>query len=201
MAFKAPYLPYEELRIRADAFLTQYHPTRSIPVPIEEIIEIQFRMDIVPMPGLGNIDVLAYLSQDLKEIRVDESIQRERPRVYRLSIAHELAHKILHAEVFRELKFSNVDGWKHLISDVIPEDQYGYLEFHAYSFAGLILVPPAELRNALFDYIEPAQAAGVDFDDIGNGARDSAEFHVAGIFDVSPTVIHRRIEFDKLWHG
>ena len=80
MAFKALFLRYDDLRNRAEEFLAIYNPDRTIPVPIEEIIEFQFGMDIVPMP------VVAYLSQDLKEIRVDEFVQRNRPSRYRLSL-------------------------------------------------------------------------------------------------------------------
>jgi hypothetical protein len=200
LAFKAPFLRYDDLRKCAEDFLAKYNPKRTIPVPIEEIIEFQFGMDIVPMPGLGHFDIVAYLSQDMQEIRVDDFVQRERPNRYRLSLAHELAHKLLHAEVFREFRFTDIESWKSLISDAIPEDQYGYLEFQANSFAGLVLAPAPELRNAFFDYVEPAQEGGVDFDEIGNGAREAAETHIARIFQVSATVIHRRIEYDGLWH-
>jgi Zn-dependent peptidase ImmA (M78 family) len=86
------------------------------------------------------------------------------------------------------------------MTEVIPADQYGYLEYHANSFAGLVLVPKQELRDAFFDYVEKGQGVGVDFDELGNGAREAAEEHIAGIFDVSAEVVHRRIEYDKLWH-
>ncbi len=47
-----PHLSYDQLRRHADAFLTKYHPTQQIPVPIEQIIEFQLHLDIVPLPGL-----------------------------------------------------------------------------------------------------------------------------------------------------
>ena len=70
MAFKAPFFRYEDLRRCAEAFLLEHHPGREIPVPIERIVDIQFGIDIVPMPGLGNFDTVAYLSHNLTEIRV-----------------------------------------------------------------------------------------------------------------------------------
>jgi hypothetical protein len=48
--FAAPYLSYEDLRQKADEFLAAHHPKGAIPVPIEEIIEMQLGIDIVPMP-------------------------------------------------------------------------------------------------------------------------------------------------------
>ncbi|MBI2478779.1 MAG: hypothetical protein HYV60_09140, partial [Planctomycetia bacterium] len=49
---KAPILSYDDLRRRADEFLTEHNPSRTVPVPIEEIIEFELGMDIVPTPGL-----------------------------------------------------------------------------------------------------------------------------------------------------
>jgi hypothetical protein len=36
----------------AEDFLATYHPDLDLPIPIEEIIEIDLELDIVPMPGL-----------------------------------------------------------------------------------------------------------------------------------------------------
>ena len=59
------------------------------------------------------------------------------------------------------------------MTNEIPLDQYRYLEWHANSFAGLILVPAAELRQAFFDYVEKGQAGGIDFDQPETGAQNS----------------------------
>jgi len=201
MAFKAPFFSYEDLRRIAESFLTQYLPGREIPVPIERIIDLQLGMDIVPMPGLGNFDTVAFLSHDLNEICIDEFVCNHRPNRYRFSLAHELGHRMLHAETFRQFKFSNLESWKHIVTEVIPLDQYRYLEWHANSFAGLILVPDAELRQKFFDDVEKGQQSEIDFDEPATGAREVVEDHLADIFEVSSEVIHKRIEFDKLWHS
>lgn len=200
MEFKIPFFRYEDLRRYAEEFLSEYHPSRKIPVPIEAIVDLRFRIDIVPMPGLGNFDTVAYISPDLTEIRVDEFVYNHRPNRYRFSLAHELGHRVLHADLFQQFKFSDVTSWKRFMTDVIPLEQYRYLEFHANAFAGLILVPAAELREAFFDCVEKAQEHGIDFDEPGTGAREAAEEHIAGIFEVSAEVIHKRIELDKLWN-
>ena len=89
MAFKAPYLSKEELRQRAERFLADHHPSRTIPVPIEFIVESRFAMDIVQVPGLqAEFDVVAFVTKDLREIRVDEYIYLNRPNRYRFSLAH-----------------------------------------------------------------------------------------------------------------
>ncbi len=201
MAFKAPFLRYDDLRKHAEAFLQMYHPTRTIPVPIEYIVDLCLEMDVVPVPGLqANYDTVSYLTRDLKEIRVDEYVYQKRPSRYRFSLAHEVGHRVLHADVYRQLRFSTIAEWKRVITTEIPEDQYTFLEFHAYSFAGLVLVPRDSLKMAFFDYVEVAQAHGIDFDQPETGVREEAEAHIAKLFEVSPDVVHRRIEFDKLWH-
>ena len=68
--FQSALFRYGDLRRYAEKFLAQYHPGRKVPVPIEEIIDVRLGIDIVPMPGLGNFDTVAYLSPDLAEIRV-----------------------------------------------------------------------------------------------------------------------------------
>jgi hypothetical protein len=201
MAFKAPFFRYEDLRRAAESFLSEYHPGREIPVPIEQIVDLKFGIDIVPMPGLGNFDTVAYLSHDLMEIRVDEFVYNHRPNRYRFSLAHELGHRLLHADVYRQFRFSDVASWKQVMTSEIPPDQYGYLEYHANSFAGLILVPAAELRQVFFDDVEKGQSNGVNFDEPGTGVRELVEAHLATSFEVSADVIHKRIEFDELWHS
>jgi hypothetical protein len=38
-----PIFSYEDIRPHADTFLKQYHPSREIPIPIEEIIVGQWK--------------------------------------------------------------------------------------------------------------------------------------------------------------
>ncbi len=139
MAFKAPYIPKDELRRRAGELLQDHNPAGTIPVPIEFIVESAFGMDIVPMPGLeAGFDTVAFLTKDLREIRVDEYVYFNRLNRYRFSLAHELAHRILHADLWRDFEFHDIASWKAAITQSIPEREYSYVEFHANYFAGLV---------------------------------------------------------------
>ena len=90
---KAPYYSYEDLRRKADEFLAEYHPAKTIPVPIEEIVEFQFRMDIVPTPGFHQLlDTDGFVTSDLREIWVDQFVYDSRPGRYRFTLAHEIGH-------------------------------------------------------------------------------------------------------------
>ncbi len=197
---KAPYLPYDVLRQKAAEFLQEYHPPGKIPVPIEEIVEFQFKMDIVPEPGLhSNFDIDSYITRDLNEIRVDDFVYQSRPGRYRFSLAHELGHRVLHQAVFSELAFETINGWKSVISTAIPTKEYGYLEFQASSFAGLVLAPPDELANQFNEIRDKVEGQGISFQADWDVLQDLVAGDLADSFSVSPAVIKRRLTFDKLW--
>jgi len=49
---RTPIYSYDDLRKKADDFLRTYNPTCTIPVPIEEIVEFEFNINIVPVLAL-----------------------------------------------------------------------------------------------------------------------------------------------------
>jgi hypothetical protein len=199
MAVKAPFLPMDRLRKVAADFLSQYHSAGSIPVPIENIVEFDFHIDIVPTPGLHNYyDIDSYPSSDLKEFHVDDSIYRRQPRRYRFSLAHELSHLLIHQDIFSQLSFSSISEWKSVVCS-IPPDEYSWIEWQAYSLAGLILVPCDHLKQVFADVSERAVAAGVVIATASPEARKIIESHVATRFDVNLPVIQRRTKADGLW--
>lgn len=193
---QAPYLNYDALRRIAEDFLGNHHSSRLLPVPIEEIVEFQFKIDIIPMPGLHlNYDVDSFISSDLSEIRVDEYVYESRRSRYRFSLAHELSHRLIHSDVFHEYSFSSIDEWKEALKS-IPEKEYRFLEWQASSLGGLILVPPPELADEYCQATVKVKAIGIEPTD--PIAIDAMENGLAQVFDVSPAVIHKRSEFDKL---
>lgn len=194
-----PYLPYPKLRPIADDFLTKYHPSGQLPIPIEPIIDNRFAIDIVPTPGLHRaFDIDAFITSDFSEIHVDEFVYESRPKRYRFSLAHELSHLLLHQDVFSQMQFSTVTEWRSAVKSV-PDKEYGYLEFQANSLAGLILVPPTELGELFRQATARAKAAGIELNDTSDAAREIIESYLSESFDVSTAVIHRRVEFDSLW--
>jgi hypothetical protein len=89
--FAAPIYSHEDLRRRAHEFLATHHPVGTIPIPIEEIVEFQLGIDIVPMPGLDRlIETDGFITSDLQEVYVDEFVyawwtSAERPTARRTS--------------------------------------------------------------------------------------------------------------------
>jgi len=200
MEIRAPYLPYDVLRERAEDFLGRYHSSHEIPVPIEEIVEFQFEMDIVPEPGLHeHFDIDSYITADLTEIRIDEFVYASRPGRYRFSLAHELGHRVLHQDVFAKLTFDSISDWKRLIVGSIPAKDYSYIELHAHSFAGLILVPPPELAEKYDEACQMVQQHGLSLRDDSEVFRRVVSGYIAESFVVSPAVVRRRLEYDDMW--
>ena len=127
----APILSYEDLRKKANEFLAKYHPDHTIPVPIEEIVEFQLGIHIVPMPHLHELlDVDGFLTADLKEIYVHDFVYHKRPGRYRFTLAHEVGHFVLHADIYRQYQQrqpSKIEEWKRFVND-IPAKEHRWLE-------------------------------------------------------------------------
>lgn len=157
---------------------------------------MSLELDIIPILGLQlAFEVEGFMSSDLRSITVDQFVFERRPARYRFTLAHEIAHLCLHREILEKLKFSTVEEWKKFQLDVDAED-YSWLEYQAYSFAGLVLVPPDHLR-AEFEACEGmARAEGVTL------GSDAAYWYIAealsGTFQVSSGVIEKRLRKDGL---
>lgn len=191
-----PHLSYDQLRRHADAFLTKYHPTQQIPAPIEHIIEFQLHIDIVPLPGLEEaFEIVGFTASTLDEISVDQHVYEHQPGRYRFTLAHEVGHVVLHAELFKEHRFRGVDEWKRFVR-AFPDLELSRLEWQAHSFAGLVLVPPEALQRELKSAARQVKAKSVttemDF------AKALVVDMVATRFQVSSDVIQRRIDYDRV---
>lgn len=205
--FPPEFLSYGDIRCRADGFLAQYHPPVTIPVPIEHIAEAKLGIDIVPVPGLREIlqsddyGVESYITSDLREIHIDEWIWRYRFNRYRFSVAHEIGHATLHRELYQSARFDSVTSWKAFAGSV-PHDDYGWYEWQAYAFAGLILVPAEPLRDAVERHLgsvaQRVQREGIALARVWDTVWDIVVDEVAHEFKVSGDVIQKRVEKDGL---
>ena len=200
MVFRPAILSYDDLRRRAEEFLEEFHGERSLPVPIEEIVEFDFELGIIPLEGiLDDLEVDAFLTSDLKRLYVDAFVMKHRYRRFRFSLAHELAHYELHRPLYEEARIASVRDWQ-LLQDSISEENYTWFEFQANSFAGLVLVPGEELRKQFEAATRAARQAGLSEATLSSEAGKS---HIArwlaSQFEVSEQVIEKRMEKDGLW--
>jgi hypothetical protein len=200
MTFRPARLSYDDLRTRAERFLEEFHEERTLPVPIEEIVEFDFELDVVPIDGiLDDLEVDAFLTSDLTRIYVDQFVMQHRRRRFRFSLAHELGHFVLHQPLYHESRIESVRDWEKVQAS-ITEDSYAWFEYQANSFAGLVLVPSAELRQCFDVGIASAREAGMTEATLWSEAGKSylAE-SLANQFDVSKEVIEKRLDKDHLW--
>jgi hypothetical protein len=192
---RVPILSYEQIRKEANAFLLKYNPEFTVPVPIEEIVEFSLKMSIVPVPGLQRtLEVDGFISSDLRSITVDQFVMEERESRYRFTLAHEVGHAWLHKAVFGRFNFKTIEDWKNFQMG-LTEEAYGWLEFQAYSFAGLVLVPKEQLIHRREAHENRIKAEKL------NPNTDAAKLIVArslaADFKVSPSVIEKRLLKDR----
>lgn len=200
--FKAPFIRIEDIKKAADAFRKRHWPQDTIPVDIFQIVEFELGLEIQPISNLKEAgDVDALLLGDLKTIAVDQNdfLNERAQNRLRFSIAHEIGHLELHRETFHKISYSSIEEWVAFFQQ-IPEDQYYWIEQHAYEFAGRLLVPSDKLIEKLDAAVAQVRRSGFDKWDItGDSARQYVAHGIARYFEVSDQVIEKRLIRENLW--
>jgi len=195
MRIKVPFKDHDYIEVVAENFLRKNHSKDTYPVPIEEIVEFNLGLDIIPLPGLHKtFDIDGFLSSDRTSISIDESVYQSMPGRYRFTLAHEVGHFILHKDLYGENFFKSIERWKRFIEQ-FPEKEYSWFEWQAYEFAGLILVPARHLDKRLKYHIRQIKALGIKNEDV---VLDRAIELLAKDFVVSQEVIRRRLNNLKI---
>lgn len=194
---------WPEIRKLVEDFRAKYvDPPDKIPVPIEEIVEFGLGLEIVPKDRLkSTIDVDGFLSNDLKTIYIDGKIYSDDRYLNRLrfTLAHEVAHYILHEDIIEKYQFRTIEDWIHFREEMSEED-LNWFEQQAYEFAGRLLVPKERLITALEEQREKIETYKSHVSN-ENDERliDAISKVICDKFRVSSNVIYRRIRSEKLW--
>ena len=198
---EVPYYSYADIKTRAYGFLRKYHSSLELPIPIEEILEFEFKINIVPLPGLHrDHEIDGFISSDLTTISVDEYVYESRPGRYRFTLAHEAGNIILHEKYLKAHTFSLINEWKEFTQSISPRE-YSFLEGHANNFAGLILVPPTQLRKLFGESVSAAEKAGLPLKHNADISDTTVQYIIADLakkFHVSKDPVRIRLEKDKL---
>ena len=190
------YLSNNEIQSRAKHFLDRHHPAGGIPIPIEEIIELQLKWDIIPVPGLRNAHgTEGFITSDMTEIYVDQGIQERVLVRYRFTLAHEMGHAVLHQKVYRKLGIEDTASWLRTQHDVTVQD-HDWLERQANAFAGFVLVPTEPLLFAYERKVSEARARGLAISLSKPETLHVVAGAIAREFDVSTPVLERRMRFE-----
>ena len=200
---KARFFTYREIADISWSFLKEYNRDKSIPIPIEKILEFDLRIHVVHQNlALYNIDGLA--SPTLVEIYVDENIFDNNYRLYRCVLAHELGHIVLHEEYLEKFQHTNTREWKKFYRDV-DQKLFSLLETQAQSFAGLILVPQMHLERFFKKELQKYEGAITRFKKLSipreiyiDILKDMIAASLAEVFEVSLSKMKIRIQKDNL---
>lgn len=200
--FKAPFIEQQEIWRQADGFRSRVWPSNEIPIGVLEIVEFELDLEIRPISRLKeDNDIDALLLGNWKTIVVDQLQYMDEHYANRLrfSMAHELGHYVLHQTVFQQMPRGSVQEWIEFMRDM-PEKEYSFLEYHAYEFAGRFLVPPEALRREFDAAILLAEQNGMPRSQLqGDAHLQYLAKPVSRKFEVSSSVIERRLTKEKLW--
>jgi len=192
------FLPLSDIRKAAGAILAEHHPSLTIPVPIEEIVEFGLEIEIRPVRGLHDrFGFEGALTRDLRTILVDEAMMDRYENRYRFTLAHELGHLRLHGALIAAAPILDKPSWRREVGAIDPRS-YAHLEQQAYIFAGLVLVPSDPLRMVYSEMEELAQERGVDLSEMGEEAVSYVAEAIGRRFRVSGQVISRRMRSEGL---
>lgn len=189
-----PKWRYNQIRDVAEKVLSQLHPSLSLPIPIEEIIELKLGVRLNTAVGLKeNFDIDGFIHTSFKEITLDDEMFNLYEERARFTMAHELGHKYLHKEIYEKFNIENKDMYVKF-QNSIPEEDQKWLEIQAHIFAACLLVPTTKLRE------EVKKALKIKGNSLSVQADYSLPYleNLPIIFKVSPAVIYRRLNKEGL---
>lgn len=138
---QGPDIKFSDVVKAANNFLDTYHPSLSLPIPIEKIVEHKMNISLFAVPNIKFLlGIDAFISADFTQLTIDEECFVKYPERTRFSITHEIGHLILHKDWY--IKHGPKDLTDYLdFSDRVDNQLYKYTEIQAQTFAGLVLVP------------------------------------------------------------
>jgi len=193
--FNVPELSLGDIQSAVETVIGKHHPTRSLPIPIEEIVEFNLGINIVSVENLHKkFGVDAFTSGDGKDIFVEDSLYSDlnHLRRYRFTLAHELGHIDLHGGFYKDKTFYGPDDWsKHLAE--IDAAEHQLFEAQADRFGGMLLVPRKQLEVEI-DLL--TSGSGLSGDPFAKSQQQMCE--LANRFQVSESCMYVRITQEKL---
>jgi Zn-dependent peptidase ImmA (M78 family) len=190
------------------SFLETYDAERTLPVPIEEIVDLKLRLHIVATSGMrARLLLDGCTSKDFQSIFIDAELYND-PRLetrYRFTLAHEVGHLVLHRQILEKVSWSSPEEYK-IFEDRLSEAERSKFEWQAYEFAGLLLVPPDQLTSVaqywlplVLSTVEEAKVHDLTRDVYLGSAVDLWCTKIAPRFHVSARVIEKRLKSESLF--
>ena len=188
-----PNYAVKELEREATEFLRKALPQGvQIPIDVDFLLETREGVDLDYWPKLeANHGVVGAVLRDLDSdcflVYVDEDLADadHRRNFYRMTVAEELAHVVLHAEVIKQVE--TIDDFCRL-----QQHKMWYeAERNAKRFAAALLMPPEELlRKSNRIYSELVRTAGYGYVE---AIKKYLCSRAAQLFEVSPKTMSFRL--------
>lgn len=184
----------ETIEQHAIDFLQQYNSDDTIPVPIEQIVELALGITIVPIKELlRQHHVDGFLSHDCQTIYIDEDNYMSQANRARFTLAHEVGHLFMHRHIIENIK--TLEAWKsHILGAGTGRAIY---ETEANIFAGCVLMPSTKVLDA---YQEAQKKVIISFKELKLTVPDHNKIipyvasEVAKLFDVSDQAAEIRLK-------
>lgn len=125
---QSPNLTLADVTRASKDFLQKYHPALTLPIRIEEIVELKMNITLVVVPGIKDlIGVDSFISSDFSQITVDEYAFTKYEERTRFSIAHEIGHFVLHKSWYEKHGPKTLEDYLTFYDRIDPE-VYKFLE-------------------------------------------------------------------------
>ena len=191
-SFYLPFLTPAQIESVAVGYLVQSHNVDTIPIPIEDIIELYEKIDVIPVNELSRGGFDAFTAKDQTQIWIDNDLfTNPNPNRLRFTLAHELAHIKLHDAFFQTANYDSLVEYKAFMES-INEKQLQRMEIQADIMAGYLLVPTHHLEASYTRMLKVLDDNNIDIAELNPRTLGYIAKLIADDFQVSSGVIHRR---------
>ena len=170
-------------------FLKLYNPRLIIPVPVEEILELQLHIRLVVYPELeAKFGVNGLINSTFDAIGIDEKVYNLQKERTRFTLAEELGHKILHGEWYGKYgppSFTDYVAWHATLDPKI----YDYIDRQAKTFAGFVLVPGDILVPEWKEFTKSKESVNLHLDQLPDNFPEFCKK-----FEIAPQSMLLRLE-------
>ncbi|MBQ6486714.1 ImmA/IrrE family metallo-endopeptidase [Candidatus Saccharibacteria bacterium] len=183
---QVPYKSYSEIEWDVDTAFKEFWEN-GFPIDVDEICD-EIGIGIIYIPNLKRqFGIDSYTTSDFKTIVVDENIL-ENENQYRLSIAHELGHMVLHKEYYPS-NIHDLETYLKYANGYVS----GPAESQAEIFAMILLVPSFELKAQFVKYF--GEDIGSKIEELNIPKTAEIFNNISNYFGVSNSLLRKRIEY------
>ncbi|MBB4638344.1 ImmA/IrrE family metallo-endopeptidase [Longimicrobium terrae] len=187
-----------DLEGMADVFRETYAPECSGVLDIEEIVEHDLGITLIPLQSLAfRTRRKAWLSCTGDRIVVDEGVMMSSWEEYRFLIAEEAGHAVLHKYLLPVRAFADDAEFRRFHRGINKETER-WVEWQARTWAGRVLVPRRELAHVFTQTVTAARRLFRSFS-LSEAGILYVEEEIGAYFGVTPFCAHVRIDQDGLW--